>query len=84
MPATLRRTHVYLVRTWIEELGENSVELRGMVRNVQSGETRYFRTWDALVKFVNEQTELVESEVSQYDDPQQSSEQGNRAIHNDD
>jgi hypothetical protein len=54
MPQSLRRSHVYVVRTWIEVLGDNQVELRGMVRNVQSGETRYFRTWDALVAFVND------------------------------
>lgn len=48
-----RRTHLYIVRTWTEERGEHLAELRGMVRELHSGETRYFRNWSELVAFVN-------------------------------
>jgi hypothetical protein len=57
MTPMMRRSSVYIVRTWIETLGDSSVELRGMVRNVQSGETRYFRDWEALVAFVKDHTD---------------------------
>lgn len=47
-----RRSQVFIVRTWTEERGDHLEEMRGMVRNVHSGETRYFRTWRDLLTFV--------------------------------
>ncbi len=52
MVCTPRRSQVYIVRTWTEEWDADLVEIRGMVRNVHSGETRYFRTWKDLLQFV--------------------------------
>lgn len=43
-----RRSHLFTVRLWSEALGEGRAEWRGQVRDVISGETRYFRDWSAL------------------------------------
>lgn len=60
MAQAARQSHMFVVRTWTEDTGEQSWELRGMVRDIQSGETRYFRCWKELVAFVNLQTEAQE------------------------
>ncbi len=52
MTQTVRRSHLFVVRTWTEETGDQLHELRGMVRDVHSGETRYFHCWKELVAFV--------------------------------
>lgn len=36
----------------MEPLGHDQIELRGQVRHVLSGETRYFREWAALLKYL--------------------------------
>jgi hypothetical protein len=46
------RTHLFTVRVWLEELGAGQTEWRGEVRDVVSGEVRYFRDWPALVAVV--------------------------------
>ena len=43
------RTHLFTVRVWLEELGEEQAEWRGEVQYVVSGEMRYFRDWPTLV-----------------------------------
>ena len=42
------RSHLFTVRLWSEALGDGRAEWRGQVRNVASGETRYFRDWPTL------------------------------------
>jgi hypothetical protein len=46
------RTHLFTVRVWLEELGAGQTEWRGEVRDVVSGEVRYFRDWPTLVALV--------------------------------
>jgi hypothetical protein len=60
MAQDVRRSHIFVVRTWTEDTGELRWDLRGMVRNIQSGETRYFRCWKELVAFVGAQAEAQE------------------------
>ena len=47
------RSHLFTVRMWPEAVGEE-LEWRGKVQHVTGGETRYFRTWSALVAFLEE------------------------------
>ena len=42
------RTHLFTVRVWLEDLGENGCEWRGRVQHAASGEVRYFREWTTL------------------------------------
>ena len=46
------RTHLFIVRLWLEDLGEGHTEWRGEVQYVVSGEMRYFRDWPTLVALV--------------------------------
>jgi hypothetical protein len=42
-------SHLFTLRLWAEEIGDEQTEWRGEVRHVTSGETRYFRDWSTLV-----------------------------------
>ncbi len=42
------RTHLFMVRVWLEDLGDGNTEWRGQVKHVLSGEVQYFRDWAAL------------------------------------
>jgi hypothetical protein len=46
------RTHLFLVRLWVEPLVDNQGEVRMQVRHVLSGETIYCRTWRDLTAFL--------------------------------
>lgn len=46
-------TQLFIVRLWAEEITETEWELRGMVRHISSGDTRYFRTWNRLNAFLS-------------------------------
>ena len=44
-----RRSELFTVRLWREELGDNQAEWRGKVQHVQKGEAFYFRGWSMLI-----------------------------------
>jgi len=44
-----RRSELFTVRLWQEELEDNQFEWRGKVQHVQKGEAFYFREWSMLV-----------------------------------
>ena len=44
-----RRSELFTVRLWCEELGEDQIEWRGKVQHVRNGEAYYFREWPMLV-----------------------------------
>jgi hypothetical protein len=46
------RSHLFLVRVWLEELGDDKTEWRGQVKHVMSREVRYFRDWTTLVEYL--------------------------------
>lgn len=48
------RTHLFIIRLWLEELGNGKTEWRGQVKHVMSGEVRYFREWKTLLAFLRE------------------------------
>lgn len=41
-------SHLFTVRLWREDLGDDHVEWRGQVQHVLSGEAHYFREWREL------------------------------------
>ena len=57
-------SHLFTVRVWREELGEDRVEWRGKVQDALSGEARYFREWAELIAFVREQIKDEQSDES--------------------
>lgn len=48
------RTHLFMVRLWLELLSEGRAEMRGEVRHVLSGRRRYVRDWPTLKAFLDE------------------------------
>ncbi|MDA8066452.1 MAG: hypothetical protein M0Z27_03105 [Thermaerobacter sp.] len=48
------RSQLFTVRLWREQLNGDREELRGQVRDVASGEERYFRDWADLERFLRE------------------------------
>ncbi len=44
-----RRSHLFLVRVWVEEGGNEQTEWCGKVQQVVSGEVHNFRNWPMLV-----------------------------------
>lgn len=43
------RSHLFTLRVWAEEIGDNQQEWRGRIQHIPSGETHYFRDWQTLV-----------------------------------
>jgi hypothetical protein len=41
-------SQLFTVRLWVEDLGEEGTEYRGVVRHVLSGATWHFRDWEDL------------------------------------
>jgi hypothetical protein len=52
MPENIGRS--FLVRVWLEprEIPNESEEWRGMIQDVMSGERKYFRRFDEMIRFV--------------------------------
>ena len=48
------RPHLFMVRVWLEDLGDGNTEWRGQVKHVLSGEVRYFRDWLILITILQE------------------------------
>ncbi len=59
------RTHIFMVRVWLEDLGDGCTEWRGQVRHVISGRVRYFRDWPSLTTILPEM--LAEPEEAAQD-----------------
>lgn len=45
-------SHLFTLRVWSELMAPGETEWRGKVHHIGSGETRYFRNWDALKEFL--------------------------------
>ena len=56
------RSHLFTVRVWKEELG-NQAEWRGKVQHVTDGQAHYFRDWNALAGLLQEM--LADRETAQ-------------------
>jgi hypothetical protein len=47
-----RHSQLFLVRMWLEDLGNGETDLRGSVQHVGSGEVRNFHDWRVMEAFV--------------------------------
>jgi hypothetical protein len=47
-----RRSHLFTIRCWEEDLGVDGTEWRSRVHHIQSGEVRYFRVWTDLIDWI--------------------------------
>ena len=44
--------NIFTLRLWHEPLGNAEGEWRGEVKNISTGEVRYFRTWEEIAALV--------------------------------
>ena len=58
-----RRSQLFTIRLWTEELGNGEVEWRGKVQHATSGEAHYFRDWPTLVALL---VEMAQSDSTAY------------------
>jgi hypothetical protein len=47
-------SQLFMLRMWLEDLGNDQTDWRGKVQHVNSGEVRYFREWVTLETFVDQ------------------------------
>lgn len=46
------RSHLFMLRIWLEDIGNEQAGWRARVQHVSSGEVRYFHDWSTLEAFV--------------------------------
>ena len=49
---TTANSQLFILRFWLEDMGNGRTDLRGRVQHTNSGEVRYFRDWPTLEDFV--------------------------------
>lgn len=54
-------TRTFIVRLWLEDLGEGRTEWRGRVQDVKSGQICFFRGWEGLEQAI---LKMLASETS--------------------
>ena len=62
--SSAKRSHLFMLRLWLEDLGRGQFDWRAKIQYVSSGEARYLRDWPALEAFIEGQlfkTDLEES-----------------------
>lgn len=53
-PLEPNRSHVFTLHLWREKLGAAQYEWRGRIRRINQGEGTYFRDWQTLVHFLQD------------------------------
>jgi hypothetical protein len=64
-----KHSHLFTVRLWAEDTGDGQAEWRGKIYCVDTGESRYFRDWPALLPVLLAM--LREAEAASLSDPPQ-------------
>ena len=47
-------SNIFVLRVWLEELGNGQSEWRGQLQQVSSGEVHYFRDWQTMIGYLME------------------------------
>ena len=47
-------SNVFVLRVWLEELGNGQSEWRGQLQQVSTGELHYFRDWQTMLSYLIE------------------------------
>ncbi|HZO73925.1 MAG TPA: hypothetical protein VFB60_17105 [Ktedonobacteraceae bacterium] len=59
-PSGRTRSHLFTIRVWEEEVGQNATEWRGKVQLMSNGEARYFREWTGLIPLLQKMLAQIE------------------------
>ena len=57
---SLQLSHLFTVRVWLENSGEDGVETRFQAKHITSGESRLFRDGVQLLAYLRSKAEVVE------------------------
>ncbi len=57
-----QRSHLFMLRLWLEDLGNGQTGWRGKIQHVNSSEVRYFRNWATMEAFVEELVFYIKQE----------------------
>jgi hypothetical protein len=60
-----RRTQLFTLRLWVEDIDDERHEWRGELQHVNSQELRYFREWSALIGIIVAMLPDIEKEQCQ-------------------
>ena len=60
-PDQYSRSHLFTVRVWQEEVGQDLTEWRGKVQLITDGNVCYFRRWEGLVPLLLSMLSEVET-----------------------
>lgn len=55
-------SHLFTLRLWREELGNDQAEWRGKVQHVISAESHYFRDWPTLIVWLQAMLPAIEAQ----------------------
>jgi hypothetical protein len=58
------RTHLFVLRLWLEDLGGGQQEWRGHIQHVRNREMQYFRDLKLLLEFVQAQLQNAQDDDS--------------------
>jgi hypothetical protein len=57
--------HLFMLRLWLEDLGNGQTDWRGKVQHMNSGEARYFRDWQTLETFMKGLLKSIQLEMKE-------------------
>lgn len=57
-----RKSHLFTLRIWREDLADGHIEIRGQVSHVPTGKSYFFRNWQALENSLENILNQLESE----------------------
>jgi len=57
-------SQLFTLRVWTEAVGDGQTEWRGKIQHIATGDARYFRSWAALVEFLERRTNDGPDDVS--------------------
>jgi hypothetical protein len=64
MDRSVHNSHLFILRLWLENMGNGQTDWRGKIQHVNSGEARYFRDWATVEAFVEELLHRIDQKES--------------------
>jgi hypothetical protein len=62
-----KRPHLFVLKLWLEELGDGKTEWRGVIQAMSTREKRYFREWQTLLDFLQHSCEAAQLQAAPAD-----------------
>ncbi len=62
-----QKSQLFILRVWLEEVGNEQMDWRAKIQHVESNEVRYFRNWSSLEAFVEGLLRIAEQKITERD-----------------